>query len=62
MNEFDYQAKLWCVIDENGKFVGAPCLSSEEAYELSCQHKGSYIYILCYDWDTDPLRERFFKQ
>lgn len=35
---------LYCVVKENGDFSGIPCLSYEEAIDLSNQHENSTIY------------------
>lgn len=37
--------ELFIVIDENGRYVGVPCLSFEEAYELAANHENASIYF-----------------
>lgn len=59
MRDFDCFDELWCVVKEDGTFAGVPCRTSEEAYELSCQHEGSAIFKMNYDWETDPFGLRF---
>jgi hypothetical protein len=46
MKDFDWNDKLWCVVKADGNFAGVPCLSADEARELSCQHEGSCIYSM----------------
>ena len=44
MRDFAWTDTLYCVIKDDGAFAGVPCLSYEEARELSNQHEGSMIY------------------
>lgn len=46
MKDFDWNDKLWCVVKADGSFAGVPCLSADEARELSYQHEGSWIYSM----------------
>lgn len=39
MRDFDWNDNLWCVVKDNGTYAGVPCLSYEEARELSNQHE-----------------------
>lgn len=59
MRDFEWTQALWCVVKADGHFAGIPCVSAEEAYELSVQHEGSAIYKMEYDWETDPFGLRF---
>ena len=54
MRDFEWNDKLFAVIKENGSFAGIPCLTFEEAREISLQHKGSHIYIMALD-DNDEI-------
>lgn len=58
MRDFAWTDTLYCVIKDDGTFAGVPCLSYEEARELSNQHEGSMIYEMSptlddtdEDWD-----------
>lgn len=54
MRDFEWSARLWAVVKENGEFAGCPCLTWNEARELACQHEGSAIFELKLDdqvWD-----------
>lgn len=58
MRDFAWTDTLYCVIKDDGTFSGVPCLSYEEARELSNQHEGSMIYEMSptlddtdEDWD-----------
>lgn len=60
MRDFAWTDTLYCVIKDDGTFAGVPCLSYEEARELSNQHEGSMIYEMSptlddtdEDWDFD---------
>lgn len=44
MRDFEWTDELYCVVKDDGKFAGCPCLSLEEAIELSAQHEGSKIF------------------
>mgnify|MGYP003304016801 CR=1 FL=1 len=44
MRDFFYDDALWCVVKDDGKFAGIPCLTYEEALELSNQHENSAIF------------------
>lgn len=59
MRDFNFTDDLWCVVKTDGSFAGIPCVSKEEAYELSCQHLGSGIFKMSYDWETDPFGFRY---
>ena len=59
MRDFEWTQDLWCVIKQDGSFAGKPCVTSEEAYELSAQHFGSAIFKMNYDWEIDPFGFRF---
>ena len=59
MRDFEWTQDLWCVVKQDGSFAGKPCVTSEEAYELSKQHKGSAIFKMNYDWAIDPFGFRF---
>lgn len=54
MRDFEWNDSLWCVVKEDGRFAGSPCLSWDEARELAAQHEGSHIFELKKD---DPLPE-----
>lgn len=43
MRDFDWEDTLFCVIKDDGTFAGVPCLSYEEARELSYQHEKSVV-------------------
>ena len=62
MKNFDWTQDFWCVVKADFSFAGIPCASAEEAYELSCQHKGSAIYKMSYDWEHDPFGLRFISK
>jgi hypothetical protein len=51
---------LYCVVKDNGEFAGVPCVSYEEARELSFQHENSMIFAMHYD-PIDPFGFRFQK-
>lgn len=51
VRDFEWDRKLWCVVNDNGSFAGSPCLSWEEARELSAYHDGSRIYEMNLDKD-----------
>lgn len=53
MINFGYDCKLWAVVNPDGTFAGVPCLSWEEARELSAQHEGSVIFFM--DLDCDQI-------
>lgn len=59
MRDFNWTDTLWCVVKENGSFAGIPCVSLEEAIELSNQHEGSKIYKMEYNWENNPFGSRF---
>lgn len=44
--DFDWKDKLWAVIDDDGRYCGAPCLSFDEARELAANHPGAKILRL----------------
>ena len=46
MRDFEWNKELWAVVKADGTFAGRPCLTSEEAWELSIQHEGSQIYLM----------------
>lgn len=43
MRDFAWDKTLYVVIKDDGKYAGSPCLTHDEARELSSQHKGSHI-------------------
>lgn len=47
--------ELYAVVKSDGTFAGVPCLSWEEARELSAQHEGSTIFFM--DPDCDQVWE-----
>lgn len=49
MRDFNWSDKLWCVVKEDGTFAGVPCLSIEEAIELTANHEGSKIFEMKFD-------------
>lgn len=61
MRDFGWYDELWCVIKDDGSFAGVPCLSYEEARDLSAHHEGSEIFRLTHEdnaegselWDDD---------
>lgn len=53
--DFDWNQKLWCVVKDDGRFAGSPCLTPGEARELSYQHDGSKIYKM----ELDPEAEEY---
>ena len=57
--DFGWVDLLWAVIKADGTYAGAPCLSQEEARELSNQHKGSKIFIMEYDNTQDDDDEPY---
>lgn len=58
MRDWNPWQELYCVVKDNGEFAGVPCLSYEEAEQLSFQHKGSMIFKMTYD-PIDPFGFRF---
>ena len=42
--DFQFTDDLWCVINDDGTFAGRPCLTEDEARELSYQREGRQIY------------------
>ena len=53
MRDFNWLDNLWCVVKDDGRYAGVPCLSYEEARELANQHEGSVIMemkLLCTPW------------
>ena len=46
MKDFEWTDKLWAVVKANGAFAGCPCLTHEEAFDLSAQHEGSHIFYM----------------
>lgn len=46
MRDFEWDGAIWAVVNEDGIFVGVPCLSYEEAKELVNQHENSHIYTM----------------
>ena len=55
-----WDKNLYCVVKDNGEFAGVPCISWEEARELSIQHPYSMIFKMEYD-TNDPFGFRFQK-
>ena len=51
--DFSLKDLLCAVIKADGTYAGAPCLSWEEAIELSNQYEGSKIFFLEYDGSQD---------
>ena len=51
VRDFEWDRKLWCVVNDDGSFAGVPCLAWEEARELSINHDGSRIYEMTLDKD-----------
>lgn len=49
MRDFSWNQCLWCVVKDDGRFAGIPCVSWEEARELANQHEGSCIFKMSYD-------------
>lgn len=58
MRDWNPWEELWCVVKDDGRFAGVPCLSYEEAEQLSFQHEGSMIFKMTYDL-IDPFGFRF---
>ena len=46
MRDFDWFDDLWCVVKDDGKFAGSPCITWGEARELQNQHEGSQIFYM----------------
>ena len=46
MKDFEWTDTLWAVVKTDGKFAGCPCLTHEEAFDLSAQHEGSHIFCM----------------
>lgn len=46
MRDFDWNDTLYAVVKEDGTYAGVPCLTYDEAKELSYQHEGSHIFML----------------
>lgn len=46
MRDFDWTGTLFAVVKKDGTFAGVPCLSLDEARELTNNHEGSQIYRL----------------
>lgn len=44
--DFEWDQELWAVVNDDGRFAGIPCLSYEEAKDLSSGHFGSRIFKL----------------
>lgn len=51
MRDFEWGQQLWCVVKDDGRYAGVPCLSYEEARELSAQHEGSKIFKLMFEFE-----------
>lgn len=51
VRDFEWGQELWAVVKDNGDFAGNPCLSWEEAREISANHEGSKIYEMALDRD-----------
>lgn len=51
VRDFEWEQELWAVVKDNGNFAGNPCLSWEEAREISANHEGSKIYEMTLDRD-----------
>ena len=49
MRDFDWDDELYCVVKEDGTFAGIPCLTIEEAVELTAQHEGSKVFKMKLD-------------
>ena len=58
MRDWSPWQELHCVVKDNGEFAGVPCLSYEEAEQLSFEHEGSMIFKMTYD-NNDPFGFRF---
>lgn len=52
MRDFDWTDTLYCVVKNDGTFAGCPCLSIEEAIELTANHENSKIFKMKLD-ETD---------
>lgn len=57
MRDFSYAQEVWAVVKVDGTFAGVPCLSWDEARELSAQHEDSWIYAMCPDPDGKVILE-----
>lgn len=55
MRDFNWFDELYCVVKDDGSFAGKPCLTIEEAIELSANHKHSQIFKM--KWEKDALSE-----
>lgn len=58
MRDWSPWQDLWCVVKDDGTYAGVPCLSYDEARELSIQHPNSMIFELMYE-TSDPFGFRF---
>lgn len=58
MRDWHPWQELYCVVKDNGEFAGVPCLSYEEAEQLSLQHPYSMIFKMEYE-TSDPFGFRF---
>ncbi len=47
--DFDWEDLIYAVVSDDGRFVGIPCTSWEEARELSNQHEDSHIFAMYHD-------------
>lgn len=60
VRDFEWGQELWAVVKDNGDFAGNPCLSWEEAREISANHEGSKIYEM--SLDRDQINESVSKK
>ena len=60
MRDFDWLDNLYCVVKNDGTFAGKPCVSYDEARELSAQHPESHIYALLFNDDNNTWWDNFF--
>jgi hypothetical protein len=55
MRDFSWSDTLYGVVKADGTYAGVPCLSWEEAVELSNQHEGSKIFVMMVDSDEEDF-------
>lgn len=59
MRDFSWHDTLYCVVKADGTYAGVPCLSWDEAVELSNQHDGSRIFTMTVGRQINSYEEDF---
>lgn len=55
MRDFNWHDTLYCVVKADGTYAGVPCLTWDEAVELSSQHDGSRIFTMMLDSNEEDF-------